>query len=159
MSKPEGSSPSKSVVVLDNEKCNSLYRVLIRLQPKVEQDMLSSAYIRCFFETVGCDHISNFSDQREDYRAKLGDDLLGRILNFEDTPSDEMRASQAVMLCTDLHERRLISSLNWTSWIQHYTVNKVEKTLASLMIISTGYAGMHYVFNTFRKFKENRLKK
>jgi hypothetical protein len=117
--------------------------------------MLSSAYIRCFFETVRCDHISDFRDQREDYRSKLGNDLLGRILNFQDStePSDEMRSSQAVMLCTDLHERRLISSLDWTSWIRHYTVDKAEKTLASLLIISTGYAGMHYVFNTFRKFK------
>ena len=115
--------------------------------------MLSSAYIREFFTTVGCDHVSDLSAQRKEYKVQLGDEVLERLLNYQSTLKDEERASQAILHFTDMHERRLISSLDWTSWIRHYTVDKAEKTLASLLIISTGYAGMHFAFNTFRKLK------
>ena len=143
---------------LHKSKCNSIFTNL--LQCHGNSGILSSAYIREFFETVRCDDVFNMTTYRNEYSSKInkGDgQRLDRILGFAKlSEEDEMVASQAIVHYQSWHEKQLVSALSWSSWVEHFTINKAERTLATLGIVGATYGGMRAAFASFRFIRESQ---
>jgi hypothetical protein len=114
----------------DRTKCNTIFVNLLRFHG--QQDTLSTAFIREFFETARCDHVFNMSTNRDEYEQRLTKPRLERILAFKTTDEDELAASQATLHYHAWHETLLLSALSWPSWLYYRTVARAERTLRDL---------------------------
>ena len=114
-------------------KCNTIFENLLHFHG--QQDMLSSAFIREFFETVRCDQVFDMSTHRAEYEKKITKDRLDRILTFKTNDKDESVAAQATLHYHYWHQTRLLKAISWQSWVYYHTVTRAEKTLASLGLV------------------------
>ena len=111
----------------DRAKCNTIFVNLLRFHG--QPDVLSSAFIREFFETVRCDRVFDMSSNRDEYEQKLTKPRLERILEFRSTDEDELAAAQAAMHYHTWHEKRLLAAISWPSLVYYHTVTRAERTI------------------------------
>jgi len=130
----------------DRAKCNTIFVNLLRFHG--QQDTLSSAFIREFFETARCDQVFDMSVHRAEYERKLTKPRLERILAFKNTDEDELVAAQATMHYHTWHEKRLLAAISWPSLVYYHTVTR---TLAILGITGATSAA------SFRYLREMRM--
>ena len=136
-------------------KCNTIFENLLHFHG--QQDVLSSAFIREFFETIRCDQVFDMSVHRAEYEKKLTKDRLDRILTFKATDEDESVAAQATLHYYSWHQTRLLKAISWPSWVYYHTVSRAERTLASLGLVAAAYGGMRASLNSFRYLKLRRF--
>ena len=81
----------------DRAKCNTIFVNLLRFHG--QQDTLSTAFLREFFETVRCDRVFNMSIHRDEYAQKLTKPRLDRI-------SSIVLYLYSGFLCVSLHSHK-----------------------------------------------------
>ena len=141
----------------DRAKCNTIFVNLLRFHG--QQDTLSTAFIREFFETVRCDRVFDMSIHRDEYAQKLTKPRLDRILAFKATDEDEAVAAQATMHYHTWHENRLLAAISWPSLLYYHTVTRAERTLAIFGITAATYGGTSAALASFRYLRDMRMMK
>ncbi len=136
-------------------KCNNLFVNLLHFHEQPE--ILSSAYIREFFETARCDAVFDMAPYRAEYEKKLTKERLDRILMFKSTDDDELVAAQAAMHYHSWHHTFLLKSLSTSSWVYYHAVTRVEKTAALFGVASFVSGGLYAALNSFRYLRLKRL--
>ena len=137
-------------------KCNSIYRTLLRHNKG--GTIPATTYIREFFETARCDHVSNFAPQREEYTKMIGNADVGslaRIMAYDGTAKDEEIAIQAVVHYAHWHKQHLVASLSWRSYLDYQIFQLGESTLATIGFVGGVYVGMRAAQASFRFIKKS----
>ena len=134
---------------MDQSKCNRIFVNLLRFHG--QEDTLSTAFIREFFETVRCDQVFDMSAHRDEYARKLTKPRLDRILAFKSTNEDELAAAQATMHYHTWHEKRLLAAISWPSRVYYHTVGRAERMLGIAGVTSTALA-------SFRHLRDARMR-
>jgi hypothetical protein len=137
-------------------KCNAIFENLLHFHGQ-QEEVLSSAFIREFFETLHCDKVFDMSVHRDEYVNKLTKERLDRILAFKTTDEDESVAAQATLHYYSWHQNRLLKAISWQSWIYYHTVSRAEKTMATLGLVAAAYGGMLASINSFRYLRSKRF--
>jgi len=119
--------------------------------------VLASAYVREFQETTRCDAITSLSEARVALSTKIGEERMRRIARFEETDGDERAAAQAVMHYGLWHEELLLSCLPAWDRVMYHTVDRAERTLAGLGIITAVYGGARAAYASFSLLRRKSL--
>lgn len=138
------------------EKCNTIYMNLLHFH-HMQPEILSSAYIREFFETARCDLVFDMSAHRAEYERKLTKERLDRILAFKSTDEDESVAAQATMHYHSWHHTRLLKAISLDSWFYYHVTTRIEKTAAFFGMASIVSGGMYAAINSFRYLRMKRM--
>jgi hypothetical protein len=140
---------------MDRAKCNTIFVNLLRFHG--QEDTLSTAFIREFFETVRCDQVFDMSAHRDEYARKLTKPRLERIMAFKSTDEDEAVAAQATMHYHTWHEKQLLAAITWPSLAYYHTVTRAERTLAVLGITGATYGATSAALASFRYLRDARM--
>ena len=127
----------------EEKKCHSIFKNLVKCQAR--NDIPASAFIREFFQTKRCDRFTDFSTFRKDIEMKLSEDedqqRLVRILRYKERDEDEKVAAQTCIHYGECHNKLLVQALSWPDWFQYQTLDRSERTLATLGIIGLHMEG------------------
>jgi hypothetical protein len=149
---PAAADEAQPTKVTDKGRCRNIFlNLLLNLD---SADMLSSAKIRGFYETVRCDHVFNLAEERADLRAFLTRDgdfaRISRLAAYEESDKDERIAAQATSHYYYWHHERLQKALPWTSWVWYRSIHRAEKTLAMVGLAGTFYGAGRASSASFR---------
>lgn len=133
-------------------KCVSIWRNLLRHMHR-HGDVLASAYVREFDETARCDAFRNLKEARDALHGKIGSARMKRIITFDETDADEKAAAQAVMHYGFWHEQLLLDCLPLRDRVLYHTVDRAERTLAALGIVTAVYGGARAAYASFSMLK------
>jgi hypothetical protein len=148
---------------IEEMKCQTIYQNLIMCHEsrRKSPDVTASAFVRELQETSRCDKYNNFEDVRRDLHNRVSSqdpNIMKRVFNFKQTQEDEEVVAQACLHYHKWHENKLVSALSWPNWIYYQTVERGERTLATLGIFGAGYGGMKVVRSSFRQIKALKKK-
>jgi hypothetical protein len=115
---------------------------------------VSSAYIRELQETARCDDIGrNLTVLRKAYRDHMGEKAFNNAIDYKEDALDERRTAQTLMQYQDWTDSELVAGLNWSNKAWFYTFLKGDKTLATIGIVTSAFAGWRAVQYANRSWK------
>lgn len=101
---------------MSRRECNAQFVELLNYGS--DQHLISTEYIRKFFETARCDVFEDMAYVRKDYTYRLGQERLDRILNKTSDNSDELVAAQAAMRCHSRDKVYLLGAVSLWSLLK-----------------------------------------
>lgn len=144
---------------IDKKHCQTLYWNLLQ-SAKINQ-LLPSHFIRELEQTRRCDLVAtDLSVLRDNYKTHLNgqmkdEDAYNKLIESKSKNDEyEYAATQTTLHYVAWTEDMLISALNWKKKGYYYTVYKAENTLATIGIITTGYAGYKGLRKLFENYKK-----
>jgi hypothetical protein len=82
---------------------------------------------------------------------------MSRIAAFEETDADERAAAQAVMHYGFWHETLLLQCLPMKDRLLYHTVDRAERTLAAIGIVTGAYGGARAAYASFQLLRKKML--
>jgi hypothetical protein len=118
----------KKMMYSESDKCQVLFWRLVKANEKW-YDVMSSDYIRAFWQTKECDQYNNLRDLRYKYKKHMGKSTLKRIKSYDSNKlyEDEKRAFQSVMHYRSWATKRLLEGFTWKRWLYYHSVHKAKK--------------------------------
>lgn len=132
--------------------CQSIYVSLLQARGLSN---VESAFVRELEETSRCDGVAqDLSKLRQAYRAHMGIEAHQRVLQFEETLTDDRKAGQAVMHYQYWTTKSLVSGLDYTNLAWYHTILQAERTIAVVGLGSAAYGGWRAVQRATKAWRQ-----
>ena len=135
-----------------NDDCQTIYRNLLKARGFVD---VSPAYVRELEETARCDGVCrDLSSLRHAYRKHMGPETFRNVMRYAERAVDERRTSQTLMHFQDRTDSELVAGLDWWNKAWFYTYLRGDKTLATIGIVTSAFAGWRAIQHASRSWKK-----